>query len=169
MSLLVVKLKCTSKKSNLICVGICCYIPHWMNLFQVLFLKSWSWNKGIFYFCENLKQECLLAFWNKIQTHKRFNRTLFIRIRTKHNMQIFGVILFFQATKQQLNGEQWDVELRHLLICFWLSCVVFLSNAWKNSHVMFCPNKQRSFEPFTCLDLLWKSCESVDECLFIGL
>ena len=23
----------------------------------------------------------------------------------------------------------------------------------KNSHVVFCPNKKRSFEPFMCLDL----------------
>ena len=28
---------------------------------------------------KNLKQEWLLAFWNKMQTHKRFKRTLFIR------------------------------------------------------------------------------------------
>ena len=63
------------------------------------------------------------------------------------------------------------------LICFWLSYVVFLSSAWKTVHcfslfncclsvvlqldkghypenlqVVFCPNKQHSFEPFTCLD-----------------
>ena len=38
----------------------------------------------------NLKQKWLLAAWNKIQTHKRFKRMLFIR--TKHNMQIFRVL-----------------------------------------------------------------------------
>ena len=25
----------------------------------------------------------------------------------------------------------------------------------ENSHVVFCPNKQRSFEPFICLDLIF--------------
>ena len=33
-------------------------------------------------------------FKNRIQTHKRLKRTLFIR--TKHNMQILGVIPFFK-------------------------------------------------------------------------
>jgi len=43
------------------------------------------------------------------------------------------------------------------LICFWLSHVVFLSRAWKNTGMTMtcnrCPNKQRSFEPLMCLDL----------------
>ena len=42
----------------------------------------------------HLKQEWLWAFWNKIQTYKRFKRTLFIR--TKHNMRIFRVISFIK-------------------------------------------------------------------------
>ena len=37
--------------------------------------------------------------------------------KTKHNMRIFVVnpLSSYKTTrKQQLNGEQWDVELRHL-------------------------------------------------------
>ena len=43
---------------------------------------------------------------NEILTHKRFQITLFIR--TKHNMQIFGVILFIKLQNdiKQLNGEK---------------------------------------------------------------
>ena len=29
----------------------------------------------------------------------------------------------------------------------------------ENSHVVFCPNKQRSFEPFICLDFAFKAGE----------
>ena len=41
-------------------------------------------------------------------------------------MQIFGVV--FQGTKQQLNGQKWDVELGHLpafLVecCFRVQCL----------------------------------------------
>ena len=43
----------------------------------------------------------------EIQTHNRFKRVIFII--TKHNMRIFGVSLFFQVTKQQLNDVKWDV------------------------------------------------------------
>ena len=39
----------------------------------------------------------------KIQTHKRFKRTLFIR--TKHNVHIFGVNPLYQATKRHLNNS----------------------------------------------------------------
>ena len=50
----------------------------------------------------------------RIQTHKKFKRTLFIR--TKHNMRIFVVIPVSSSYKttrrQQINGEQWDAELR---------------------------------------------------------
>ena len=51
---------------------------------------------------------------NRIQTHKRFKRTLFIR--TKHNMQIFG---YKTTLKRQLNGkndDKWDGELSHLSV-----------------------------------------------------
>ena len=44
-----------------------------------------------------------LSTQDNIQTHKRSKRTLFIR--TKYNMRIFGVIPFFQATKQDLNNS----------------------------------------------------------------
>ena len=42
-------------------------------------------------------------------------------IRTKHNMQIVGVIAFIklQNDKPQLNGEKWDVELGRLSACAW--------------------------------------------------
>ena len=41
---------------------------------------------------------------NRIQMYKRFKRTLFIW--TKHNMEIFGVIPFYQATKRDLNNSE---------------------------------------------------------------
>ena len=43
---------------------------------------------------KNQKQEWLLAFLGKMQTHERLKRTLFVR--TKHNMRIFGVIPFMK-------------------------------------------------------------------------
>ena len=81
---------------------------------------------------KNLKQEWLLAFWNKIQTYKRLKKNA-IFFRTKHDLRIFGVIkppppppppphpppppptppsphfffffFFFKATKQNLNNR----------------------------------------------------------------
>ena len=65
---------------------------------------------------------------NKTQTHKRFRRTLFIR--TKHNIQIFGVIPFI---KLQNKVKWWKMRWRAKpLIHFWSSYVVFMSSAWKN-------------------------------------
>ena len=62
---------------------------------------------------------------NFIQTHKRFKITLFIR--TKHNMRIFGIILFIklQNDAEQLNGEKrWKMSCRaNPFIFFWLSYV----------------------------------------------
>ena len=67
---------------------------------------------------KNLKQDWLLAFSNKIQIRNRFKRTLFIG--TKHNMRIFqGNDLYQAANRYSLNGEQWDVKLRHLS-GFWI-------------------------------------------------
>ena len=61
---------------------------------------------------------------NKIQTHKRFKRMLFLRI--KHNMQTFTAILFIklQNDRQQLYSEKKDEPyisvfgLAMLLSCF---------------------------------------------------
>ena len=62
---------------------------------------------------KNLKQEWLLAFWNKIQTHKKLNnkqkkqkKKLFIM--TQHKCEFSGEALFsrYKTTlKQQFNGE----------------------------------------------------------------
>ena len=51
---------------------------------------------------KKLKYETVMTanVLNKIQTHQRFKRTLFIK--TKHNMRIFGVINFI---KLQLKGH----------------------------------------------------------------
>ena len=79
--------------------------------------------------------------------HNMFIRTkhnMFIRtkhnmsIRTKHNMHVFGVTPFINykmTLEQQLNrrektnNEKWDGELIKPLVCFRLSCVLFLSLA----------------------------------------
>ena len=54
-------------------------------------------------------------------------------IKTKHNMQTVGVITFIklQNDKQQLNGENWDVELGHLSACVELCC--FHVQCWEES------------------------------------
>ena len=64
-----------------------------------------------------LKQEWLLVFQNKIQTHRRFEK----RTLLWYNMGIFRVMPLFSSykttLKQGLNGEKWDVG--HLSALGW--------------------------------------------------
>ena len=83
----------------------------------------------------------------EIQTHERLKRTLFVR--TKHSLQIFGVISSYKTTlKQQLKCEKrWKMRWKAKpLIGFWLSYVVFLSIAWKRlSYVVFLSSARKRF------------------------
>ena len=68
--------------------------------------------------------------WREIQTHKRFKGTLFIR--TKHNLQILGVIPFDKLQNNTWTTVKWEKRWKmrwraEPLIGFRLSCVVFLS------------------------------------------
>ena len=73
----------------------------------------------------------------KIQIHKRFKITF---IGTKYDMRIFGVIPYKTTLKRQLNDEKrWTMRRR--------ANIIHLSYP-ENSHVAFCPNKQRYFELF---------------------
>ena len=74
---------------------------------------------------KNLNQERLLAFQNKIQTHKRFKRTLFIRTKTQHAN--FRGTSLYQATKLRLNNSytakndekmRWSSSPSHFFIVF---------------------------------------------------
>ena len=58
----------------------------------------------------NLKREWLLAFWNKIQTHERFKRTLFIRTKQCE----------FCFKKWQLNQKQLikGINPKICMLCF---------------------------------------------------
>ena len=75
-----------------------------------------------------------LATYQIHKTRKRFKTTLFIR--TRQNQQIFGVIplsSYSTTLNQHLNGQKRKMNWKAKpLICFWFSCVVFLSSAWKN-------------------------------------
>ena len=90
---------------------------------------------------------CLVVIL-KIQAHRtrRLKRTPFIV--TKHNMHIFGVSPF-QATKQQLNAEKWDVGYSSafgwsVLLCYFgVLCLEDSSNRkwsrtgnWKWPHML---------------------------------
>ena len=56
-------------------------------------------------------------------------------------MQIFRVNPLFQATKQQLNGEKCNLELRHLSAFGWailFSCPVqCLEKYWHGNYLLF--------------------------------
>ena len=60
---------------------------HWLPI------SSWNQFKKKYIYIKKM-QEWLLAFWNKIQRHKRLKRTLFIR--TRHSLPIFGVVPFIK-------------------------------------------------------------------------
>ena len=97
------------------------------------------------------------------------------------------------ALAPELKGEQWDVELGHL-ICFWVILCSFpvvgrssTPHFWpfnccsgvvlqlekrdypKNSHVAFCPNKQRSFELFRYFHLTLERQQSFSVVAFLFL
>ena len=114
--------------------------PLWINITinQVLFsaTKNYVWKKlkhpkrtrlaALQVHTEgnkNLKQEWLLAFWNKIQTHKRFKIRLFAR--TKHNMWIFGAIPSIKPPNDiQTTIKWWKMRWKaNPLTFFWLSYV----------------------------------------------
>ena len=66
----------------------------------------------------------------RIQTHKRLKRTLFIR--TKYNRQNFGVIPFFMLKNKKLNkkegggGGGGGITLTIPMLCFVLiNCILF--------------------------------------------
>lgn len=64
--------------------------------------------------------------WEKIQTHVKFKRTLFVRTKQRAN---FRGSHLYQATThlKQLNGAEWDVELGLLFAFGWavlFSCQV---------------------------------------------
>ena len=44
---------------------------------------------------------------------------------TKHNIQIFGVSPFSQATNYHFKDKQWNIRCR-IFICLWLNCSVML-------------------------------------------
>ena len=72
-----------------------------------------------------------LSCFQKIQTHKRFKRTLFITI--KRSIQIFWVIQPFLQNDTTI--KRWKLRWRgsKTLICCCLSYViVFVSSTWKN-------------------------------------
>jgi len=105
--------------------------------------------------------------FHAIHAHKRFERTLFIRTKTQ-SANLRGNPLC-RATKRylnkQLNGEKrwimrWKAES---LICFWLSYVVSLSSARKNSYekeskhcvdVSQLAGDQQRHEPWHCVNEL---------------
>ena len=61
-------------------------------------------------------------------------RTLFIGtlIINTHHSNFRGNPLH-QTTRRHLTVKRWKMRSRtRTLICFWLSCVVFVPNAWKN-------------------------------------
>ena len=113
-------------------LAICCRNA---SLLLFLFLQLWSGGSHCIRWCSNW------AIKDEIQTHKRFKRTPFIR--TKHKVQIFGVIPFvkLQSDKQQFNfncclsfcsfnlmrEKQWKMRWGATpLICFGLSYVVYV-------------------------------------------
>ena len=55
-------------------------------------------------------------------------------MRTKHSLDIFGVIPFMKLQKDTWpTVKLWKMRCRtKTLTCFWLSCVVFLPSVWKN-------------------------------------
>ena len=76
-----------------------------------------------------LKQEWLLVFWNKIQTHKRFKIMLFIR--TRQNQKKFMVIPIVKLQKDTWTTAKWKITLLNqkqisglafylIFHCFWL-------------------------------------------------
>ena len=82
-----------------------CFIINFYNF--IILWWDWEW-ETISCSHKNLKQEWLLqvlAFWNKIKTHKRFKRMLFIQ--TKHNMQIFRVIPFIKLQNDTETTVKW--------------------------------------------------------------
>ena len=100
-------------------------------------------------------------FWSKIQIHKRFKRTLFIRTKT-HSANIRGNPIS-QATKQHLTvkGEKWCKAKS--LTCFGLSFIIFLCleelNTGQESNIAqsktnkwfsFSPHFFIVFLPFNC-------------------
>ena len=98
----------------------------------------------------------------KIQTHKRFKRTLIYSDTNPHSPHFRGNPLC-QDAEWHLTIKRWKTiknvmrsDWNNIVYRFWLSSVVFLSSAWKITPKMcrLCVliNK-RCLEPFMCLDL----------------
>ena len=76
----------------------CSFVVYFLaDSVKEIWCSNWWW-----YVWEEkiLKQEWVLAFQNKIQSHERLERVLFIR--TKHNMHIFRVTPFFKLQNKNV-------------------------------------------------------------------
>ena len=89
-----------------------------------------------------------------IQTHKRLKRTLFIRTKPITHIHVLP------STGQENNTAQPKTDKQpsfpsNFSWFFTISVDFQLDKGEypENAHVVFCHNKQRSFEPFMCLDL----------------
>ena len=90
--------------------------------------SPWCNHPGKLGLKKHLKEEWLLAFWNMIQTHKRFERMPLIRTKT-HSANFQGNPLY-QATKRHLNGEEeWEMRWKAkslICLCFPVLCFFVL-------------------------------------------
>ena len=86
-------------------------------------------------------------------------------ISTRHNLQNFGVIPFIKPLKQQLNSEkQWKMRWKaNPLICFCLSYVVFLSNAWKNVGMTMMCNRCDVMSIITYINIWHKKSNGIEQ------
>ena len=82
-------------------------------------------------------------------------------IRAKHNLQILGVITGQENNTAQPKTDKWFSSPSHFSSFFslfdcCLSVVLSLDKGdyLENMQVVFCPNKQHSFKPFMCSDLI---------------
>ena len=122
----------------------------------------------------NLKQSWLLAFWNKLQTHKSLNifllfifysfflvfflGTLISRGRHKtYVKKIIGASSFIHTTDWQVKDDKWNMRIVYLCCsgCWYWSvwtCRVFVPKL-RTCFVLSSQN-QPSFQQFLCMALL---------------
>ena len=131
---------------NPLCYWDYCSFEHDTPLLSLAFSLS-DTRPHVYTDARKIQLHQLKGFFIEIQTHERFKRTLLIR--TKHSLQILGVISSYKTTlQQQLNGEKrWKMRWKDKpLIGFWLSYVVFLSIAWKRlRYVVFLSSARKRF------------------------
>ena len=121
------------------------------DFLQILTCILLTLNNFFQIFCADRLHNALNMLVDKIRTYKRLKRTLFII--TKHNMRVFSVSPFFQATEQLLNGEKLYYDT-YLLLLELFYCVVSVSGVRKNGHLTSfqTPDTKttRHFSPFNC-------------------